>query len=153
MMLTAFERGCRALDAGRLKVAFNIFKKAAESGDVDTFNNLGYCYGAGKGVKKNFKKAMYWYKKAVRSNQSTAVANIGTIYRDRGNRERAIFWFKKAMNLHDDDAALELAKVYLQFKNKSNIFKAKKYLRRAVKGKYISEYSREEAAELLKDLK
>ena len=153
MMLTAFERGNKAWDAGKPRVAFEIFKKAAMSGDKDTFGNLGYCYDVGKGVKRNFKKALFWYKKAVRSGAGAAASNIGTMYRDIANFQRARYWFKKAIDLRDGGAALELAKTYLHGINKNNKEKIEKYLIIAIKSKYISESEKEEAVAILENLK
>jgi len=153
VMLTTIERGCKAWDAGKPRVAFDIFKKAALSGEEEVFLNLGYCYDVGKGVSKNFKKAMFWYKKAVRSGDGSAAGNIGTMYRSIANFQRARHWFKKAIGLRNGGAALDLAKIYLHVRNKSNIGKARKYLKIAIKSKYISEYDKEEAVAILGTLK
>ncbi len=38
---------------------------AAESGDAEAQLSLGYCYDTGDGVKKSYKKAVFWYTKAA----------------------------------------------------------------------------------------
>lgn len=47
------------------KKAFEMFKKAAELGDVDCMRMTGDCYAIGSGVKQNRDEAMRWYRIAA----------------------------------------------------------------------------------------
>jgi len=40
-------------------------RKAAEQGDANAQCELGVCYDFGRGVEKNSRKAVSWYKKAA----------------------------------------------------------------------------------------
>lgn len=147
-----FYQASQQWDAGNVKQAFTLFKLAAEQGDSNAQNSLGYFFDTGKAVKKNTNKALFWYKKAARSGDEMAYANIGTIYRDRRNYDRARFWFLKALKSGDGDAALELARLYLGRKSKLGSIQASKYLRLALKSKSITEDSLDEVKLLLKRL-
>ncbi len=45
--------------------AVSWFRKAAEQGNANAQNNLGWCYYNGKGVPKDRTKAIEWWKKAA----------------------------------------------------------------------------------------
>ena len=40
------------------------YRKAAEQGDADAQNSLGYYYERGEGVAKDLGKAIEWYRKS-----------------------------------------------------------------------------------------
>jgi TPR repeat protein len=42
--------------------------------------NLATCYENGEGTKKNLKKAIYWYQKAVESGFNEAMSNLAMCY-------------------------------------------------------------------------
>lgn len=126
---------------------------AAERGDTYSQNTLGYFFDLGIGTSKNPQKALYWYKKAAQAGDTSAYANVATVYRDIGNDKQARFWFLKALERGDGDAALELGKLYLKGRKSQGVSKAADYLRLALKSKNITEDSIEEARQLLKELK
>src|SRR6202011_4228644 len=107
-----FNQANKKWDAGDVKLAFDLFTKAAQLGDQHALNSLGYFYDNGIAVRRNTAKALVWNKKAARSGDATAYANIGTVYRERRNFDRARFWFLKAFKNGGGDAALDLAKLY-----------------------------------------
>lgn len=80
-----------------------------------------------------------------------AYTNIGTIYRGHKNFARAHFWFLKAFKKGDGDAALEIGTLYMRDEQRWK--QAEKYLRLALRAKNVTEDSKEEAANLLKDIK
>jgi len=147
-----FDEADRLWDAGKLEEAFNLFLVAAKQGDTSAQISLGYFFDTGIHLKKDTKKALYWYKKAARNKSAAACSNIGTVYRDVGNVERARFWFLKAIESNDGDAALELGKLYLESQNKKGLLQASKYLRLALRSKNITQDSVEEAKLLLEGL-
>jgi len=129
-----FLKADKEWDKGNLKIAFELFLEGAEEGHEGCQNNLGVFYDCGLGVKKNSKKALYWYKKALQNNSSCAMENIADYYYKQGNPARAKIWYKKAIQSGDKNAGLGIAKIYLNSKkNKHNINCAKKYLRMALK--------------------
>jgi len=45
--------------------ALPLFEEAAEQGNAQAENNLGYIYAEGLGVPQDYNKALYWYKKSA----------------------------------------------------------------------------------------
>jgi hypothetical protein len=54
---------------------------AAKAGLIDGQRDLGYSYFYGQSVKKNFIKAIYWYKKAAANNDEKALHNLSLCYK------------------------------------------------------------------------
>ena len=52
-------------DARDYKTAFELFLRAAESGDETAMYQLGCFYMKGRHVKKDYEKAVQWFRKAV----------------------------------------------------------------------------------------
>lgn len=147
-----FNNACKEWDAGNIKQAFKLFSAAAEQGDLSSLHNLAYFYDVGIGVSKNKKKALQLYKQAARQGNLSSMTNIGTLYRDWGNFRRAQFWFLRAFKSGDGDAALDLAKLHLKRNARGDTAHALKYLHLAVRSKFITEQSIEEATIYLKKL-
>lgn len=51
---------------------FEGYKKKAEQGNARSQYNLGLCYAIGEGVAKDYKQAVYWYRKAADQGNETA---------------------------------------------------------------------------------
>ena len=137
----------------RLKTAFRLMRQAALLGELAAQVNVGYMYDTSTGVKRDLKKALYWYKRAYRRGASSAASNIGTIWRDRNACGRAMYWFNRAIALHggdDGDASLEIAKIYLL--HRQDKVAAERCLRFVLKSNYVTEDGREQARTLLKKL-
>ncbi len=56
------------------------YKKAAEAGQVNAQNNLGFLYQNGIGVPQDFAKAVELYQKAARQGNAAAQNNLGMMY-------------------------------------------------------------------------
>ena len=56
------------------------FRKAAEQGDPEAQNSLGFCYAEGQGVPHDIDEAMRWYRKAAEQGHVTAQSNLGSCY-------------------------------------------------------------------------
>lgn len=145
-----FVRADKMWNKGNLRLAFDLFVKAAEAGDVGAIQNVGYFYDLGIGVRRNRTKALHWYTRAYRHGDASSAKNIGTVWRDLGKPERALSWFQRAVKMGDDDANLEIAKYYLQHGRRPA--KAIMFLERVRQSKKSSESSIEEAEALLKKL-
>ncbi len=91
--------------------SFSDYEKAAKQGDAKAQFSLGDCYKEGKGVLKDYKKAIYWYEKAAKQGDSSAQASLGDCYKKgKGvlrDYEKAIYWYEKAAK-HDIDMELGL---------------------------------------------
>jgi len=148
-----FIKADKEWDKGNLKNAFELFLEGAEAGDESCQNNLGVFYDCGYGIRKNPKKALYWYKKAIRKGSESSINNIANYYYKQGNPARAKVWHKRSIKSGDGNAALDMAKIYLgSKKNKHNTKCALKYLKMALKSgpmERITPYGYEEAEKLL----
>jgi TPR repeat protein len=145
-----FLRANREWDSGNEKLAFRLFSQAANGGHASAKNSVGYFLDHGIGVRKNGVQALIWYRRAARQGDLSAYSNIAASYRDAGNARQARTWFARAVERGDGGAAVDLAKLLLETKRKSNTTDAVRYLKAAVKSKYISEDARSEAVQLLK---
>ena len=69
----------------------------------------------GYGVKKDYKEAEYWYRKAAEQNHPWAQFNLGNIYSEgKGvtqNTTEAIYWYKKSARQGIEPAQKELSKL------------------------------------------
>jgi TPR repeat protein len=143
-----FARANAYWDAENYSQAYKLFVQAAELRYSWAYNYLGICFEKGMGVRKNIAVALRWYKKAYQAGElHCAINNIGTLYVDAGNFRQARFWLLKAIRHGDGDAALDLAKLYLTLPRGEST--ARKFLKKTVASKYVTENSREEAALLL----
>lgn len=142
----------KAWDKGDEHSAFNLFTQSVAAGYAGAEQNLGYCYDEGIGVRKNFPKALYWYKTAWRHGSVSAASNLAMAYATRGNRRQAMYWWRNAVGQGDGDAALDLAKLYRASSHHAAAAKAKTLLQRALGSKYITPAGREEALALAMEM-
>ena len=145
-----FIRADELEDRGELKAAFRLFLAGAKSGDVSCQLNLGNYYDDAKGIRRNRKAALYWYRRAYRRGNAAAASNLGMMWRNEGKPGRALVWFKRAVKMGDDEANLEIAKHYLEKENLPR--RALPHLRRVVKSNSVTEAGAEEAEALLRKL-
>ena len=100
-----FLRGLQALSGIGLngpndQLAFNYFYSSAEKGYPSSWNQLGWMYCNGRGVKQDYQKAVFWFLKAAERGDSKAQYSLGWMYFDghwfEQNYQKAAFWFFKA---------------------------------------------------------
>ena len=108
-----FSKGAEEWDAGNLKVAFELFKRAADLGDGDSMNNVAIFYENGIGLEKNIRKAIFWYENAFPLIGAVAANNLASLYKNLGESGKAVVWYHKAIELGDGDAMVELGEMYL----------------------------------------
>ncbi len=86
------------------------YQQAAEKGNPDAQNNLGWMYGQGNGVAQDFAKAAEWYQKAANQGDATAQRNLGVLYENgRGvsrDISKALEFYRKAAVQGDSQAQL-----------------------------------------------
>ena len=58
------------------------YRKAAEGGVVDAWNNLGVCYQNGHGVEQNYAEAAKCFRKAAERGIPAALTNLGVCYQN-----------------------------------------------------------------------
>lgn len=148
------ERAFLLWEKGRPRDAFPLFLKAARLGESTAQHNVAYFYDVGDGIGKNWKKALYWYKKAWRSGRQTdSCSNIARLYVEIGTERKAIFWWRKAIAHGDGDSALELAQFFMKDKDKRHQMSIVPLLKCAISSPVrfkISEAGQREAVRLLK---
>jgi TPR repeat protein len=142
-----FIRADRQDDKGNFSSAFRLFLAGAKLGDKGCQLSVGNYYDDAKGVRRNCKAALYWYKRAYRGGIASAANNIGVLYRNEKNPRRALAWFNKAARMGDDEANLEIAEYFLQ--TDPNPDKAIRHLKRVCESEWVSEAGVEEAKKLL----
>jgi TonB family protein len=76
------------------------YSRAAEKGDGEAKNAIGYLYQQGLGVTQDYAKAMSWYRKAADQNNAQAERDIASFYK-KGlgvpqDHSEAEAWYKKA---------------------------------------------------------
>jgi TPR repeat protein len=152
-----FNSGDFLEDSGEFRAAFECFRAAAEAGYWICQCRLGLMYSAGKGVRKDLKKAAYWYRKAFNNRNritgmSSAAVNLGIDLKNSGNIQGAIRWFEKARALGDGYAYIQLARIYA--KRKTGRKKAESLLKEvlASDSENFTELDKENAQELLGNL-
>jgi hypothetical protein len=59
-------------------------RKAADQGDADAQNNIGWLYDHSEGVAQDYAQAMSWYRKAADQGHAEAQYNIGVLF-EEGN--------------------------------------------------------------------
>jgi TPR repeat protein len=144
-------------DSGEFRAAFQCFRAAAEAGQEFSQCRLGLMYSAGKGVRKDLKKAAYWYRKAFNNRTrviglTSAAMNLAIDLKKSGDIRGAIRWFEKARVLEDGSAHIELAKIYAA--RKTGKKKAESFLREvlASNSENVSEWEKEQAQQMLEKL-
>jgi TPR repeat protein len=126
--------------------AVRLFRRAAESGDPSAACSLGYAYDVGVGIGRNRVLALKWYRLAARKGSTTAMANIATVYRDKGDLRRAHRWVLRGADMGDGDDAVSAGYGYLHgIGVRRDEQSARHMFHRAIESTDISEYGREEA--------
>ena len=117
-----------------LKLAFELFQKAAEQGLVEAQYNLALMYKNGEGVEeKNLQEAFFWYHKAAEQGYDSAQNNLAIMYQNGEGIEKnlqeafsryrteqgidlaqhlAFFWYHRAAEQGIDLAQYNLALMY-----------------------------------------
>ncbi len=88
------------------------YRKAAEQGDKDAQNSLGYMYKYGYGITQDYAEAVKWYRKATEQGDKYAQNNLGVMYQCgygvTQDYAEAVKWYRKAAEQGDKDAQKRL---------------------------------------------
>jgi TPR repeat protein/serine/threonine protein kinase len=91
-------------------------RKAADLGNADAENVVGWKYANGEGVNQDEAEAFKWYGKAAEQGNADGQRNLGFAYRDgagvQTNYTEAINWFHRAADQGDAEAQLDLGAMY-----------------------------------------
>ena len=89
---------------------------AAERGNADAMNDIGFMYERGQGVTKDNVEATKWYRKAAELGDAIGQTNLGIMYRDGRGVEKdyveAVKWFRKAADQGHATGQLNLGYMY-----------------------------------------
>lgn len=117
-------------------------RKAAEAGDTDAQETLGFIYQMGDGVEQNYEEAVRWYRLAAEKGKAQAQFKLGLCY-ERGegveqNYMEAVKWYKLAADQGDADAQYMLSVCYYTGNGViQDIEKAEKLCRKAAEQGHI----------------
>lgn len=147
LMDTERDRRGRIIVARNPPRAFRLISRAVvEGGWEGGFNNLGYMYDVGLGTVCNRRRAVYWYRRALRAGDSGAAANIVTICRDQRKFRLMLKWWLRAAKGGDGDAAGDAAYCFQYgIGARRNPHRARRLYEQATRSKSVSEIGREEA--------
>lgn len=106
--------------------ALKYYEANADAGDGDSMLDLGAMYLEGRGVPKDEKKAMEWYRKGAGAGAYRACRCLGNYYKydtlddgtpvptaDEGRLQKAFEWFQRgAEEQHEENCLYELGDFY-----------------------------------------
>lgn len=112
-----YKAGATAYTDGDFKTAFREFLNSANDGDARAEFALGVMYHKGKGVPKDYAKAMEWYSKAAEKGHPVAQNNLGIMFR-RGegvqkDPREAFTWIWMAAMQGNARAQFNLSDMYM----------------------------------------
>jgi TPR repeat protein len=88
----------------------------AQAGDVGAELRLAYAYEEGKGVPRDERIALSWYRKAAESGNAAAQNRLGEMYRGGvgvpENKQAAVRWWHEAARQGNADAMWNLGTAY-----------------------------------------
>ena len=95
--------------------AYKYLKKAEELGSIAATNTIGLCYlnGIIPSIQKDEKKAIVYFKKAIKENYVYAHNNLGKIYEKQGNLKQAYDHYIVSASLEESWASNKIGKWYL----------------------------------------
>ena len=98
----------RVFAAAQYAKAMSLYRQAAELGNADAIERIGYVYHMGLGVTADYPEAMRWYRKAAALGNAMAMNQIGLLYHDgQGvaiNDTEAMHWMHMAAKLGNSQA-------------------------------------------------
>lgn len=101
---------------GEYENAYIFLVPAAEHGHRNAQYILGVMYGRGRGITKDFQKAVEWYRKSALNGHPKAHYNLGVCYRDgigiTKDWSKALYWFTLAAENGDADSQYSTAIIY-----------------------------------------
>ncbi len=116
--IAGFDEGIEAYQANNLPLAYEEFRAAAETGDMDSQFNLALMYQNGIGIAKDEKEAIVWYLKAAQQGSSFAQYNVAVLYENGSGTEvdfaQANKWYRKASMQGDPLAIGNLGMLYVR---------------------------------------
>jgi len=111
-----FDAGLYAYEQGDFTTALQEWTPLAEQGDRKSQAWLGVMYNHGKGVPKDNKEALKWYRKAASQEDGLAQTMLGYMYYDGEgvpkDYKEAFKWYRKAASQEASPAQFQLGQMY-----------------------------------------
>lgn len=89
---------------------------SAEAGDTQAQVRLGLKYHKGRGIARDYKKALMWYERAAAQGNAEAMFRLGQLYYSglgmKRNYKKSVIWFKKASAEGSAEARFNLGIMY-----------------------------------------
>jgi len=89
---------------------------SAEAGETQAQVRLGFRYHKGRGIARDYKKALMWYERAAAQGNAEAMFRLGQLYYSglgmKWNYKKAFIWFKKAALQGYPEARFSLGLMY-----------------------------------------
>jgi len=120
-------------------------KQKAELGDPNSQNTLGKIYANGQGVRKDYKQAVYWFRKAANQKHVKALYNLGYCYESnqgvRQNYNQAFLLYRMAANQDFAPAQFKCGICYYEGKGtRKNYEKAVYWWQKAAEHEIVEAY-------------
>jgi TPR repeat protein len=114
--MAGFTEGANAYNAHNYERALKEVVPLAEAGHADAQHLLGLMYYMGHGVRRDYKQAMLWHRKAALQGKADAQYVVGAMYYT-GNavpldQKLAVSWFRKAAEQGHAEAQHALGLMY-----------------------------------------
>ncbi len=131
-----FSKGLLAYENGDYAAALREWKPLAEEGHASAQFQLGAMYEKGRGVRRNHRVAVQWYRRAAEQEHSAAQVNLGGMYRAgegvRRDYKAAVQWYRRAAAQQDARAQYKLGEMYRRGQGVAQSFEtAAEWYRRA----------------------
>ncbi|MCD7839296.1 MAG: hypothetical protein LUG46_01565 [Erysipelotrichaceae bacterium] len=103
-----YQTGMLYYDKEDYQTAIDYFQKAADKGNIDAYNKLGYCFKFGKFVTKDYTKAFEWFEKSADLGNTYGMYQLALLY-DFGNgvkqdeQKAAQLYLQAYQQLNDHD--------------------------------------------------
>lgn len=133
--LDLYHKGSKAFDEGDLDNAIKYHLLAAEKGDGDSMNDLGFIYSS-NGPHYDANKAYFWYHKGMKAGSVDAMNGFAVCHLNgigvKQDIDQAIRWYERAAEYGDGRAHANLADLYVEgIWVQQNLDKALKHYQKA----------------------
>lgn len=114
--MAGFTEGANAYNAHHYERALKEVVPLAEAGNADAQHLLGLMYYMGRGVRRDYKEAMLWHRKAALQGKADAQYVVGAMYYTGNSvpldQKLAVSWFRKAAEQGHPEAQHALGLMY-----------------------------------------
>lgn len=106
------EKAGNAFNRSRYDVAAKLYVVLAKQGEVSAQTNLGWMFNNGKGVTKDIKEAIKWYRLAADQGNPIAQNSLGSVYLDDvQDKQEAMKWYLRSAAQGNTDAQKNLERM------------------------------------------